>query len=141
MPINVSTVICDDARREDSGKMILIGVYNDTIIFPQSEWESGRHSLQSLNFVNFISGIDSDDEQLVKWWINDPDKTIWGTKKREEARLAFGRGTQTIHIKVAPAEFTKSGFYEFKLSIGARRVITKRFFAGAEADYQASLAD
>src|SRR5438874_2406821 len=36
MPIiHKYTVICDEVRREDNGKMILIGVYNTVMIVPQ----------------------------------------------------------------------------------------------------------
>ena len=45
MPIEARTVFCDDIRREDSGKMILIGVYAEDLIpgtipstFPLSFW-------------------------------------------------------------------------------------------------------
>lgn len=47
MPIEARTVFCDDIRREDNGKMILIGVYADDLIpgampsaFPLSLWIS-----------------------------------------------------------------------------------------------------
>lgn len=45
MPSKIHTVFCDDIRREDNGKMILIGVYMDDLVpssipltFPLSLW-------------------------------------------------------------------------------------------------------
>lgn len=137
MSISVTTIICDDARREDSGKMILIGVYNDSILFPLDEWEAGRTTIQSIIFVNFITAVD-EEEKTVKWWIKDPEGKIWGAKKREEGEMKFGGGTATLQIKVAPATFTESGFYEFKLNIGARRH-KKRFFVGSTEDYRTAI--
>jgi len=32
MPIDVRTIFCDDIRREDNGKMMLIGVYADDLV-------------------------------------------------------------------------------------------------------------
>jgi hypothetical protein len=47
MPIDVRTIFCDDIRREDNGKMMLIGVYVDDLVpgaipssFPMSIWVS-----------------------------------------------------------------------------------------------------
>lgn len=84
MVVNGNTVFCDDIRREDNGKAILIGVYTGDLVvqklptqFPLSAWirltgvDRGKHSVNiRFDFPGGESlGMDGEAE------VNDPNET------------------------------------------------------------------
>lgn len=66
MPNNLRTVFCDDIRREDSGKLILVGVYMDDLVpssvpstFPLSLWltfKSEEYDTGKLSIILNLPG-------------------------------------------------------------------------------------
>jgi hypothetical protein len=62
-----SVILCDDVRREANGKEILIGVYNDTIIF------SSFPAVLPQFVVRVSLSIKDKDSKVFKLLIKDPN--------------------------------------------------------------------
>ncbi len=127
--IELSCVICDDVRRETNGKHILIGTYNDVIVFPKESWESQDNQavLPKLVFACFLSGVEPGHYKL-SWWIDGPDEELVGMEEKQVADFEFatdeGRG---IHIQIMPMVFKQLGTYIFHLELGDEFQYAKRF--------------
>lgn len=118
MPIEARTVFCDDIRREDNGKAILIGVYTDDLVasslpmtLPLSLWidirglQAGEHDLSVHLQLPAGAEITSPSGQIV---VNDGQKPV------------------TIMLSGIPANLQEAGFITVKLMISGQEVSAGR---------------
>lgn len=104
------TLICDDFRREDNGKLILIGVYVDTIVLPQLPF-----ALPSISFFSFL------ESDRPGHWALDFKLTHLESGKN----LVEGHGGAEVRkpgiviapLKFGPIQFQAVGAYSFSVQI------------------------
>lgn len=113
MPIDVRTVFCDDIRREDNGKAILIGVYTGDLIpavlpskFPLSLWIDVR-------------GL-SKGQHKLKIDVSLPGGKNIGV----EGQLAVDEPGQAVPMMLSglPADITEPGIIEVVLEVDGAKV-------------------
>lgn len=129
MSIEVSCFICDDVRKEVNGKHILIGVYNDIIVFKRSDWDrqEGKAILGKLVFANMITGA-TEGRARVHWWLEDPKGQLFVLDEKQEQEAEFKRDPSAIFIQISGAvQFTVLGTYTFHLQIDDGYTYIKRF--------------
>ncbi len=110
MPINIThkyTIVCDEVRTEDNGKLIVLGMYNGgSILVPRLPFQ-----LPSLTFLMVL-----ESEGEGRWPL-----TLKLTHLETGTVIADGHGsaqflkpgTASVPIKLAPLKFTKEGAYDF----------------------------
>jgi hypothetical protein len=116
------TLMCDDVRREDNGKLLLIGVYQDTILVPQFPTMMG---------LTFFASLESDRPGT------------WSMRMRVERmetgnRLVEGMGAITFPrpgiganpVKIPNIQFQESGSYQFVMEIEQHPPIIYTFTVG-----------
>lgn len=126
--ISVASVVCDDVRKEANGKHIFIGVYNDTIVFPNSEWKKNQNEigLSKLVIANIVSGVKA-GKHTIAWWLEDPDGEPFGPQEPQTGDFEFTEdNAQGIHIQISPVVFKKLGQYRFRMDIDSEPVCDKQ---------------
>lgn len=112
------TVVCDDIRREDNGKLMLIGVYSGNVVLP--------HVPFTLPSLAFFQTFDSDRPANLVFRMH--------LESLETGQRIFeGMGSMQIHrpglgiapVKFGPATFPTFGTYNFVITIeGEQPIIT-----------------
>lgn len=108
------TLICDDVRREDNGKLILLGLYTGNIAVPQIPF--------SLPLLTFFTALESD--RPGQWSMKFRLQNLETGKN-----LVEGAGGITIQqpglivapIKIGGVQFQAVGAYNFILEIEESR--------------------
>jgi hypothetical protein len=100
------TIICDDVRREDNGKMMLIGVYNDKIVVPQIPFQ--------LPTLTFFIALDADrpGNWMMKFRIEQLETRRPMVEGHAGANITIP-GPVFVPIKFAPLVFQALGDYSF----------------------------
>ena len=110
-----SIIICDDVRTENSGKEILIGVYNDVIVFPRLP----------AGIIKLFIRVALDVIPLQSFTFNilivDPDgKTIGEHERKAEAPDVDT--PVLIGLVLAGLRFEKEGIYKIRLRIDGSKL-------------------
>lgn len=136
MQIEARTVFCDDIRREDNGKALLVGVYMDDLVpitlpaqFPLSIWiqatgfDTGKHPF------------------VIKIAFPGVEKKI---RMSAEIDVIDNSGPLSLTWTRIPAEVHKSGFISVEIEINGKAFSAGELLVrnpqGQRAD-QSSLAD
>lgn len=100
------TVMCDEVRREDNGKFLLLGVFADAILF-----NSFPTTMMGLSFfvkIHFdVPGIYGMSMRLERLEGGEPIHVADG------AITAAQRGPAFVPIRTPPITFDRSGGYNF----------------------------
>lgn len=104
------TIICDDFRREDNGKLILLGIYMGTIVVSQFPF-----ALPSLTFFSMLDA-DKPGHYAMKFFLQHLES---GKK------LVEGHGGAEVHrpgktlapVKFGPVQFNAVGAYNFIMEL------------------------
>jgi hypothetical protein len=110
-----SVIICDDVRREDNGKEILIGVYNDKIVIDRQP----PFLLPTL-CVRFVMKIDSGEHKI--------DLSITGPDRNEIVKLTTNINVPTaeyltaVSFRLTPFAITSLGNYHINLELGESQI-------------------
>ena len=131
------TIICDDVRREDNGKLIVLGMYLGTITVPQLP-----AILPSLTIVSLFQG-----ERPESWsWRLSIQNMERNNQVVVEARgfanvLAPGPGV--MPVKFVGVQFQQAGAYNVVLEVEGQReplsidpltlMLTPQVFPGQQA--------
>jgi hypothetical protein len=115
-----SLILADDARREDNGKEILIGVYSGSIVTPQIPLLLPTFALR---FEMMTTKKKYDRVQVL---MNGPDGNI---VFRIEGSLEFGSSDfpSSFFFKVSPIQFQKEGTYTVLLGMDEEPEIVTSF--------------
>jgi hypothetical protein len=107
----INVLVCDDIRREMSGKEILIGAYADVIIVKQIPIK-----LRSL-FVRVLFRISEGTERKFIFKLIDPNKR---TIVEGEGSFEVKKTTEpaTLPLALGEVEFHAQGIYTIHVSIG-----------------------
>ena len=131
------TTFCDDIRYETTGKFSLIGVYNETLIFPDGTFPITINRLAlSITFVEDPSVLIGDIEVHV----------LLPADPREKPSLAFKiepheaqqvpddpegtRRSLNIHVMLGPLTIRESGLIKVRLINKGRRYRAGALFVG-----------
>jgi hypothetical protein len=104
------TLICDDMRREDNGKLIIIGLYTGTVALPQLPFV-----LPSLTFCTFL-----ESDRPGQWSME------FRLEQLETGRSMVGGGGAVVvqqpglviaPIKFGAVQFQAVGIYNFVVTI------------------------
>jgi hypothetical protein len=120
------TIMCDEMRREDNGKLLLIGVYQEAMLSPQFPF--------ALPGLTFFMKLDSD--RPGSWSIRMRLEHLDSGEKIIEAlgALTFqrpGPGINPVHLP--PLQFKAPGVYHFVLEIeGQKDPILYEFSVGLQ---------
>jgi hypothetical protein len=100
-------IVCDDARREDSGKLIFIGVYANNIVVP---------SFPAVLVLCFVIGVHVDvtTETNAKIRVILNDKELYGGNGKMTASLP---GRHLFPLKNVLVELEQSGMLRFEMSV------------------------
>jgi hypothetical protein len=111
MPITHKyTLMCDEMRREDNGKLLLIGVYQDVILASQFPF--------ALPGITFYMKIESD--RPGSWSVRMRLEHLDSGEKMLEAlgAITFQRPGPGINpIRLPPIQFKAPGVYHFVLEV------------------------
>jgi len=120
------TIMCDEMRREDNGKFLLIGVYSDTMLSPTFPFR--------LPGLTFFMKMDSD--RPGSWSIRMRLEHLDTGQRLLEAigALNFQRpGSGFNPIKLPPLQFNAPGVYHFVLEVeGQTEPILYEFTVGLQ---------
>lgn len=108
-PKLIDWFICDDIRREDSGKLFFVGVYLDDILVPAFPF--------SMPQLVFFSKWDIKNTQIKKFEfkITNPKGIITGPIKGEMPHSDAEKNKAIIHIVIAPFKIEVSGKYKIEI--------------------------
>jgi uncharacterized protein DUF6941 len=107
----ISTIICDDVRKEDNGKEILIGIFNDTMVIGSVPAVLATFGIRFLVKTNT-------KEVEIKGYIIGPGKNKiveFGGK----AVFANIRFSSSISFKISPMMISEYGEYEIYLGLNS----------------------
>ena len=104
------TIICDDFRREDNGKLMLIGMYVGTIVVPQLPF-----ALPSLTFFNHLE-TDRPGNWSFKFTLQHLETGQKLVEGRGDADVQMP-GNALAPIKLAPLQFNNFGAYNFIMEL------------------------
>lgn len=110
------TLICDDVRREDNGKMIIVGVYGPVL---------GLSQLPMIlpSGLTFLSFWDCDRPGMVDLKIK-LQLLEGGTRPLIEARANINvvqPGPAALPIKLGPIQFNAAGAYNLVIDIDGQK--------------------
>ena len=121
MSISVqSTVVCDDVRREDNGKHILIGVYAGALFL-----QSIPAALASLGFY-FETIVEGSHDATVQIQVKSPDGTVI-MSAQGEIKFDITYPVSGFGFKAGPVTFAKEGRYEVLVGFKEPLVVVKTF--------------
>jgi hypothetical protein len=108
------TLICDDVRREDNGKLMIIGMYTGTIGLPQIPYV--------LPSLTFFTCVDSDrpGHWSMKFRIHHLE-TGANIIEGHGAIVCQQPGPALVPIRIAPLQFQAVGAYNFVIDIEEHR--------------------
>lgn len=106
----VSVIICDDIRKEASGKQTLVGVYNKDIIIPNTP--------STLSQLFFRIGIELErtDFKKIHFVITSPSRKKI-VDQTGDITIQDGSDHLTIGMKVDQPTFVETGTYTIKLGL------------------------
>lgn len=111
MPITHKfTLVCDDVRREDNGKLLILGVYNQIILVPQFPVV-----LPMLTFLHYL-----DSDRPGTWSVRMRLEHLETGQRLLDAMGIIGfqqPGGGTHPVRIAPAQFQVPGVYNFVLEV------------------------
>lgn len=105
----IHTIICDDIRREDNGKEILIGVFNDTVVTDQTP------TMLATFAVRFLMKVDNNINDIFGQ-IDGPDGNPL-VKFGGHVELGNTRWNSSIFFKIAPMLIPAHGVYGVRLGL------------------------
>lgn len=114
-PKFIDMLVCDDIRREDSGKLLFVGVYMDKIIvravplvLPQivifSKWEGGKEVISNFDFTLYTP--DNKVMANIKGKVPPPPNAVEKNKIKH-----------IIQLKIAPFKVETTGEYKIKFKL------------------------
>jgi len=114
-PKFIDLLVCDDIRREDSGKLMFIGVYMDKIIvkavpviLPQivifSKWEGDKEVISNFDFTLYAP--DNKSMANIKGKVPPSPNTV--DKKKIK---------HIIQLNIAPLKIETTGEYKIKFKL------------------------
>jgi hypothetical protein len=124
----IDWMLCDDIRREDSGKLMFIGVYLEPkliikavpTLLPQltffSKWKSTNSDIDKFDFAV----CNPAGEKIV---------TLSGEMSAGQQKIKTPAAVQVIQIGMAPFKIDMSGKYEIKLVLNGTEPHTLFFEA------------
>jgi hypothetical protein len=116
----IHTIICDDVRREDNGKEILIGVYNDTIVLETTP------TMLPVFAVRFLARFASAGEYKL-------NGSILTRSDREAVRFEINlkvdgiKYLSSFFIKVSPFPISEFGTYRIIMGMGSAQQVVYSF--------------
>jgi hypothetical protein len=99
----IHTIICDDVRREDNGKEILIGVFNDTLVIDQVP------AMMATFAIRFLMKVDNNINDIFGQ-IDGPDGNPI-VKFGGHVEFKNARWNSSIFFKIAPMFIPAHGVY------------------------------
>jgi hypothetical protein len=116
------TIMCDEVRREDNGKFLLVGVYLDTILFNSLPWTvPGVTFFMKLHCD--VPGTYGMNMRLEKMEGGEPLFTAEG------ALNSMQRGSMYIPFRTPAIKFEQVGGYNFVVEIEGSEPILCSFSA------------
>jgi hypothetical protein len=108
----VSVIICDDIRKEASGKQTLVGVYNKDIIIPNIP--------STLSQLFFRVGIELErtDFKRIHFVVTSPSRKKVGDQSGE-ITIQDGTNHLTLGLKAEQPTFVETGTYTIRLGLDA----------------------
>jgi hypothetical protein len=106
-------MICDDVRREDNGKEIIIGVYTGAVLIESVP------SILPVFCVRFIIRVPMRTDVILDGSINGPDGHEI-VKLRGNIKIDRPDPRASFSFRIAPLIFTTFGGHEIKAGIGAK---------------------
>ena len=107
----ISTIVCDDVRREDNGKDILIGVFNDTLVIDSVP------AILAVLGIRFLVKANKKEAE-VKGFIIGPEQ-----KKLVEfgGQVVFAnvKYNSSFFFKISPMMISEHGEYEIYLGLNS----------------------
>lgn len=113
---SICTIICDDVRREQSGKFIFVGVYDSEIIIKEKAWERGPVSLPQLCFVVSVRDFEP-GEKTVEVWLSDPKGQLHTMEEKITMPHTFRGLSNTLVFTVGGITFPEPGDYCFHFAM------------------------
>ncbi|MEZ5887665.1 MAG: hypothetical protein R3D56_12395 [Paracoccaceae bacterium] len=109
-----TALLCDDVRREDNGKLILIGVYTGGIVF------SGPFPAALSNLFVFLSANTSLEDVDVEFRLFQNTgarelRLVRGNFKRDAKAPTSALGRIDLPIPLGPIAFDEAGDYVFQM--------------------------
>ena len=105
------TLICDEIRREDNGKFLVIGLYTGGILVPQIPFP-----LPSLTFFTYLeSDMPGDHALKFKLSALESGKTVIEGRGHIEMKQP---GLITVPIRLPNVQLQDVGVYTFSVQLG-----------------------
>lgn len=112
------TLLCDDIRREDNGKFIILGLYTPDVVVP-----SVPFGLPALCFFTVLE-TDTPGPWEFNFTLKQSDTILAGGSGKINV---IGRGMVTIPLRLGPLLLPSAGAYSFTLNIAGTGEITHEF--------------
>jgi hypothetical protein len=110
------TIICDDVRREDNGKLIILGMYMGTIVLQQLP--------ATLPTLTILSLFESDRPESWSWKLSVQTQSVERSRTVAEARgfaQAQQPGPGILPVKFVGLTIDEEGAYNAVLEIDGQR--------------------
>jgi hypothetical protein len=129
----LNVLLCDDVRREDNGKDIAIGIYNETMV------AETLPILVPTFCIRIMVRTYTTDNLDVSGSISDPDKkdVVQFTGVLKTENTAF---LQAFAFRISPIVFSKSGIYKINIGIGQEQSSVSELNVITRQEMQAAIS-
>ena len=117
MPLNHKyTLVCDDVRREDNGKLIVVGMYTPGITLPKFPFR-----LSKLTFVSYFEVTEAGEWELAFRFSHVDTGAVVGGEGNarinvEQRRITTETGPVLLPITLDNVQFQMPGDYVFTMT-------------------------
>jgi len=116
-------IVCDDARFDTTGKLMLLGVYNDTILLPEQD-----SSLIRLSFVFSVNCLTDELPKQGRFSVSGPpgasDALPHGTFALNDQQTSAKTANIVLHIANVKLPL---GTYEARLTLNDKATVVGTF--------------
>jgi hypothetical protein len=108
-------IVCDDFRREDNGKFILIGIYTPDMVVPQIPF--------AMPTLTFFMVLDSDRPGTFGFRITVQHQESGAVLGQAMGMIPVANPQQPIvfPVKIGGVQFNSAGLYSFSVAIDGQR--------------------